>query len=103
MRLSLTFTTCLMINAACAGDPADTTSDGSETGDTDETTTTTAGSTGDGTTEEPTTGEVDPLLEGAPTPDTPAEQQIVDVFGDVGLRYWFVVRPDQLARMNEPK
>lgn len=88
-----------MITAACSADGAATTEAAETDGSTGEPGTTTEA----GTTEAPTTGtgEEDPLLEGAPEPNTPPGEQVVDVFGDVGLRYWFAVRPEQVERMNE--
>lgn len=96
--------TCLLLLAACTpaaelpgtstGDPGSTggTADLSSTGDP-----TTGSSSGAASS---SGGEVDPLLEGAPAPNTSPDAQVVDVFGDLGLRYWFVVEPDQVERMN---
>jgi len=115
-------TSYLLLLAACSGDSTGTTDAASTTTDTtaaaDDTGTTAAPDTGDDestaasptTTGDDTTGEApdtttsgvdEPFLEGAPEPNTAPGDQDVDVFGQIGLRYWFAVDPAQVDKMNE--
>ena len=94
MRSYLPLSSCLFLLVACYGAPADESTGGPES-------TSSGSTTAEPTTGGSSTGEVDPLLEGAPIPNVSPDGQDVDVFGDLGLRYWFVVSPEQLARMNE--
>jgi hypothetical protein len=80
---------------------ADTTSTGEPA--TSEPTTADTTSTGEpatGESTDSTTGEPDPFLEGAPTPNVGPGEQDVDVFGTLGVRYWFAVDPEEVTRMN---
>jgi hypothetical protein len=119
MNLLRPFASTLLLLTACGGDgTAATGTTGTSTGepdtDTGEPTTGTTGepTTGEPTTGEPTTGddsstgsssttgEPEPFLEGAPTPNISPADQDVDVWSP-GVRYWFAADPAQVQAMND--
>ena len=110
MKLLRPLTSTLLLLSACGDDSGATTTSATEASSTSE-----AGTTGEPTTGEPTTstdtgaddsstgstGEPEPFLEGAPTPNVASADQEVDVFGALGVHYWFAVDPAEVERMNK--
>jgi hypothetical protein len=46
-------------------------------------------------------GGQEPFLEGAPSADTPAGEQAIDLFGSDGNHFWLAVDPEQVKKMND--